>query len=36
VSLLGEPIVNADLKVAFFTDPEGNFLHIIQRQKPLG
>ena len=36
VSFLGEPIVNADLKVAFFTDPEGNFLHIIQRQKPLG
>jgi catechol 2,3-dioxygenase-like lactoylglutathione lyase family enzyme len=36
VSLLGEPIVNADVKVAFFTDPEGNFLHIIQRQKPLG
>jgi catechol 2,3-dioxygenase-like lactoylglutathione lyase family enzyme len=36
VSFLGEPIVNADLKIAFFTDPEGNFLHIIQRQKPLG
>lgn len=35
VSFLGEPIVNADVKVAFFTDPEGNFLHIIQRLKPL-
>jgi len=36
VSFLGEPIVNADVKVAFFTDIEGNFLHIIQRLKPLG
>ena len=36
VSFLGEPIANADLKLAFFTDPEGNFLHIIQRLKPLG
>ncbi len=36
VSFLGEPIVNAEVKVAFFTDIEGNFLHIIQRLKPLG
>ena len=36
VSFLGEPIVNADVKVAFFKDLEGNFLHIIQRLKPLG
>jgi glyoxylase I family protein len=36
ISFLGEPIVNAEVKVAFFTDPEGNFLHIIQRLKPLG
>jgi glyoxylase I family protein len=35
VSFLGEPIVNAEVKVAFFTDVEGNFLHIIQRLKPL-
>ncbi len=35
VSFLGEPIVNAEVKVAFFTDIEGNFLHIIQRLKPL-
>lgn len=32
----GEPIINNDVKVAFFTDPEGNFLHIIQRLTPLG
>jgi glyoxylase I family protein len=36
ISFLGEPIVNAEVKVAFFADPEGNFLHIIQRLKPLG
>ena len=36
IAFLGEPIVNADVKVAFFADPEGNFLHIIQRLKPLG
>ena len=35
VTFLGDPIVNADVKVAFFADIEGNFLHIIQRLKPL-
>ena len=32
----GDPIINNNVKVAFFTDPEGNFLHIIQRLTPLG
>jgi len=35
-NFVGDPIVNNDVKVAFFTDPEGNFLHIIQRLTPLG
>jgi glyoxylase I family protein len=35
VSFVGEPILNQEVKVVFFKDPEGNFLHIIQRLKPL-
>jgi glyoxylase I family protein len=35
VDFIGEPIINDDVRVAFFKDPDGNFLHIIQRLKPL-
>jgi glyoxylase I family protein len=35
VSFVTEPVDSQGLKLVFFTDPEGNFLHLIQRQTPL-
>jgi len=35
VSFAGEPTDSKGVKVVFFTDPDGNFLHLIQRQTPL-
>jgi glyoxylase I family protein len=35
VNFLVEAADNNGVKTAFFTDPEGNILHIIQRQTPL-
>jgi glyoxylase I family protein len=35
VKFLGEPIDSKGNKVVFFTDPEGNILHLIQRAAPL-
>ena len=36
VSFAGESQDSKGVKVVFFTDPEGNYLHLIQRQSPLG
>ncbi|MBI4892162.1 MAG: VOC family protein [Acidobacteria bacterium] len=35
VSFLGEPLESKGNKVVFFTDPEGNILHLLQRATPL-
>lgn len=35
VSFLTEPSESKGTRVVFFTDPEGNFLHLIQRAAPL-
>ena len=35
VSFLGPPQESKGNKVVFFTDPEGNILHLLQRAKPL-
>ncbi len=35
VNFLVEAADNKGVKTAFFTDPEGNILHIIQRETPL-
>jgi catechol 2,3-dioxygenase-like lactoylglutathione lyase family enzyme len=35
VRFLGEPEVKGGNSVAFFTDPDGNILHLLQREKPL-
>ena len=35
VSFIAEPVVNEQVKVVFFTDPEGNILHLLQRLKAL-
>ena len=35
VSFAGEPTDSKGVKVVFFTDPDGNFLHLIQRETPL-
>lgn len=31
----GEPYTNQGNKLVFFRDPDGNLLHLIQREKPL-
>lgn len=31
----GEPVTNKGNRVVFFTDPEGNYLHLLQRETPL-
>lgn len=36
VKFVSEPVDAKGVKVVFFTDPEGNILHLIQRQTPLG
>jgi catechol 2,3-dioxygenase-like lactoylglutathione lyase family enzyme len=35
VKFLTEPVDSKGNKVVFFTDPEGNILHLIQRSSPL-
>jgi catechol 2,3-dioxygenase-like lactoylglutathione lyase family enzyme len=35
VRFVTEPEESKGNKVAFFTDPEGNFLHLLERAKPL-
>ncbi len=35
VSFLGEPFENQGNRLVFFSDGDGNILHLIQRQKPL-
>ena len=35
VSFLTEPSDSKGVKVVFFTDPEGNILHLLQRSQPL-
>ncbi len=35
VNLTGEPFEVKGNRLVFFTDPEGNLLHLIARQKPL-
>jgi glyoxylase I family protein len=35
VSFLAEPFENQGNRLVFFTDVDGNYLHLIQRQKPL-
>ncbi len=35
VEFLGEPQTAKGNRVVFFTDPEGNYLHLIQRETPL-
>jgi glyoxylase I family protein len=31
----GEPVTAKGNKVVFFADPEGNYLHLLEREKPL-
>ena len=35
VQFLGEPFVNQGNRLVFFSDRDGNILHLIQREKPL-
>ncbi len=35
VKFVSEPVDSKGVKVVFFEDPEGNYLHLIQRQTPL-
>ena len=35
VSFLGEPFVNQGNHLVFFSDGDGNILHLIQRERPL-
>lgn len=35
VRMLGEPVSVQGNRLVFFTDLDGNFLHLIKRQKPL-
>ncbi len=35
VEFLGEPQESKGNRVVFFTDPDGNYLHLIQRETPL-
>ena len=32
---VSEPVDGNGIKLVFFTDPEGNYLHLIQRETPL-
>jgi glyoxylase I family protein len=34
-NFLGEPFVNQGNRLVFFTDLDGNLLHLIEREKPL-
>ena len=35
VSFTGQPYLNQGNRLVFFTDCDGNFVHLIQREKPL-
>lgn len=35
VNFTGQPYVNQGNRLVFFTDCDGNFLHLIKREKPL-
>jgi len=35
VSFLGEPINKGGNSLVFFTDPDGNILHLLHREKPM-
>ena len=35
VQFLSEPTNSKGVRTVFFTDPDGNFLHLIQRETPL-
>ncbi|MGH9559190.1 MAG: VOC family protein [Bryobacteraceae bacterium] len=35
VNFLGEPFVNSGNRLVFFTDCDGNLIHLIRREKPL-
>ena len=35
VAFAGEPYVNSGNRLVFFTDCDGNLVHLIQREKPL-
>jgi glyoxylase I family protein len=35
VNFTGQPYVNQGNRLVFFTDGDGNFVHLIQREKPL-
>jgi glyoxylase I family protein len=35
VCFAGEPYTNQGNRLVFFTDPEGNLLHLIERERPL-
>lgn len=35
LSFITEPINNQGNRLVFFTDPEGNFLHLLKRPEPL-
>jgi catechol 2,3-dioxygenase-like lactoylglutathione lyase family enzyme len=35
VTLIDEPLLKGGNKVVFFADPEGNILHLLEREKPL-
>lgn len=35
VNFLGEPFVNLGNRLVFFTDCDGNLVHLIQRERPL-
>jgi len=35
VQFLGEPFVNQGNRLLFFSDGDGNILHLIKREKPL-
>jgi glyoxylase I family protein len=36
ISFEGEPVVMPGMRLHFFRDPEGNFLHLVERDVPLG
>ena len=35
VRFISEPLDNKGVKVVFFEDPDGNYLHLLQRETPL-
>lgn len=35
IRFVSDPVDSKGVKVVFFQDPEGNYLHLVQREKPL-